>query len=287
MLLLSKCRWPVFALAIVAGCGSPQGAAFSPVREAAGTAVEAAGEGQAEGAKRQIIYRATIVLSVPDFGEAEKQLAGLVKTSGGFVAQFREDRPYGSQRGGHWTVRVPVDRFQRFVDDVGKLGVAESREVQSEDITEEYVDLTARLKNKERLEERLLELVANRSDEIKDVIALEAELNRVREEIERLQGRLRYLSDRVQLSTVTITAYERQHYRPPESTLTGRVAQTFALSLESLQQVGEGLLLAAVALAPWVFVLAVATLPAVWGLRRAIKRKRRAGAVVAEAIGPA
>jgi uncharacterized coiled-coil protein SlyX len=282
--------WWVAALplVVVLGCSaSPSYQETAAVSESAGEPDEILmGEGDSEPsskAQRQIIYRATLVLNVQNFADTERKIAALVKTTGGFVAQFREDRPYGAQRGGHWTVRIPVDQFQSFVDQAGRLGVAESREVQSEDVTEEYVDLTARLKNKQQLEARLLELVAKRSDEIKDVIALEAELSRVREEIERMQGRLRYLNDRVQLTTVDITAHERLDFRPPESTLSGRVAQTLAVSLENLKLVGEGLLLALVALAPWLAVLAILMVPLILLLRR-WRRRRRNSVVTAEAV---
>lgn len=292
--------WFGFLLLLIVGCGgrqnssrsSPEAAgstadsSLAPMEGEAGEPAPADGSTPKPATPRQIIYRATLVLHVQNFADTERKIAGLVKTSGGFVAQFREDRPYGSQRGGHWTVRIPVDRFQPFVDEAGKLGVAESREVQSEDVTEEYVDLSARLKNKQQLETRLLELVAKRSDEIKDVIALEAELSRVREEIERMQGRLRYLNDRVQLTTVDITAYERLDYRPPESTFSGRVAQTLAVSLDNLKLVGEGLLLAIVALAPWLAVLLIALLPPIWLVRRLLRR-RRATPIAAQVIGSA
>jgi hypothetical protein len=296
--LIHPGRYGLILLLLVAGCGGPQYSSRSSPEAAGavpdsssapleGEASEPAPEDGSTPAKpatsRQIIYRATLVLHVQNFADTERKIATLVKTSGGFVAQFREDRPYGSQRGGHWTVRIPVDRFQPFVDEVGQLGVAESREVQSEDVTEEYVDLTARLKNKQQLETRLLELVAKRSDEIKDVIALEAELSRVREEIERMQGRLRYLNDRVQLTTVDITAYERLDYRPPESTFSGRVAQTLAVSLDNLKLVGEGLLLVIVAVAPWLAVLAIAMLPTIWLLRRLLRRRNTP--VAAQVVG--
>jgi uncharacterized coiled-coil protein SlyX len=286
-------------LLVVLGCGGPQNySASSPGAIESSRDSSGAPEGEAAGAEtppagstppaakapRQIIYRATLVLNVQNFVDTERKIAALVKTTGGFVAQFREDRPYGAQRGGHWTVRIPVDQFQPFVDQAGKLGVAESREVQSEDVTEEYVDLSARLKNKQQLEARLLELVAKRGDEIKDVIALEAELSRVREEIERMQGRLRYLNDRVQLTTVDITAYERLDYRPPESTFSGRVAQTLAVSLDNLKLVGEALLLSLVAVAPWLAVLAVLLLPPILLLRRLVRRPRPP-VVTAEAVG--
>jgi hypothetical protein len=222
---------------------------------------------------RQIIYRANIDLRVPDFGAVDKKIQVLLKESGGYLAQFREDRPYGAIRGGHWTLRVPADRFDQLLDDIASLGVAERREVQADDVTEEYVDLTARLKNKQQLESRLLELVAKRGDEIKDVLAIETELSRVREEIERLQGRLRYLSDRVALTTIEVMAYERHDYRPVEATLIGRIEHTFRASLAGLAQCAEALLLAAVALLPWLVVLAVAAAPLIIWIRRSLRRK--------------
>jgi hypothetical protein len=223
-------------------------------------------------ATRQIIYRATLVLHVEDFSATEAKIKSLIQTSGGYVAQFREDRPYGAQRGGHWTVRIPVPQFHRFVEETGRLGISQRREIQADDVTEEYVDLEARLKNKQQLEARLLELVAKRTDEIKEVIAVEAELSRVREEIERMQGRLRYLADRVAMTSVDITAYERRDYRPPEATFAGRIQRTFSRSLDALGELAQTFVLVLVGITPWLVVLLLLAAPLVWWLRRRIKR---------------
>jgi uncharacterized coiled-coil protein SlyX len=198
----------------------------------------------------------------------------LIQASGGYVAQFREDRPYGAQRGGHWTLRVPVPQFNRLVEEAGRLGVADRREITAEDVSEEYVDLEARLKNKQQLESRLLELVAKRTDEIKDVIAVEAELSRVREEIERMQGRLRFLTDRVKLTTVDITAYERRDYRPSEATFAGRIEHTFRQSLGLMRDFAEAWVLVVVGLAPWLLLAAVVLGPVIWYARRRMKLAR-------------
>ena len=275
-------RYLVASLGIVClvGCGAEPGLKdyagaqskpASPVAKTSdsGRAPTAAKAGQ------QIIYRATLLLHVEDFGAAERKIAAMIQESGGYLAQFREDRPYGAQRGGKWTVRIPTSEFDRFLNETAKLGIAEQREVHADDVTEEYVDLTARLKNKEQLESRLLELVANRTDEIKDVLAIETELSRVREEIERMQGRLRYLTDRVALTTVEITAYERHNYTPPEApTFAGKIATTFGDSLASLRRFAEGWVLVLVALGPWLVVLAMIFGPLVWYARRRLRRMR-------------
>ena len=128
--------------------------------------------------------------------------------------------------------------------------------------------------------------MAKRGDEIKDVLALEAELARVREEIERMQGRLRYLTDRVALTTVEITAYERLGYQPPlATTFAGRISRTFWDSVGELRACCEALVLVVVGLAPWLaaWALAICLLlgPLVWWARR---RGRRAVVVSLGAV---
>jgi hypothetical protein len=292
---MSRRWWLALIPCLLLGCGAqaPNSSvtAYSPTAgdAASDAGVPKPGEKNAEDvslptAGRQIVYRATIVLDVKDFSQTEQQVAALIKDTGGFVAQFREERPYGAQRGGRWTIRVPVPHFDKFVEEAGKLGVASSRNIASEDVTEEFVDLTARLKNKQQLEARLLELVAKRRDEIKDLLALEAELSRVREEIERMQGRLRYLTDRVALTTVELAAYERQDYQPPEApTFAAQISQTFFDSLDALRKVGEALVLVVVALTPWLVVFLVITVPLAWFLWR-VTRRRPAQVVTATAV---
>jgi uncharacterized coiled-coil protein SlyX len=230
-------------------------------------------------AGRQVIYRAAVNLNVKSFAETDRRIGALVNESGGYVSQFSEDRSYGTQRGGRWTIRVPVAKFTWLLDQVGQLGVAERRDVQSQDVSEEYVDLESRLKNKQTLESRLLELVAKRGDEIKDVLALESELSRVREEIEKIQGRLRYLTDRVALTTIEISAYERLDYEPPEATFGQRIASTFTGSLDHLRQFGQAVVLVLTALAPWVVAAAILGLPVVLAIRW--RRRARSTAVTA------
>ncbi len=228
-----------------------------------------------ETAGRQVIYRASISLHVDSFAKTDEKIATLVKDSGGYISQSGEDRSYGMQRGGRWTVRVPVDKFFAFLESVGQLGITERRDVQSQDVYEEFVDVEARLKNKQALESRLLELVAKRGDEIKDVLALETELSRVREEIERMQGRLRYLNDRVTLTSVEITASERTDYQPPQATLAARVRSTFWLSIDNLRQFAEELVIALTGIAPWAVVGAVLLLPLAALIRHYWRRWRR------------
>jgi acetolactate synthase regulatory subunit len=105
-------------------------------------------------------------------------------------------------------LRVPSQRFDEAVNGLSPIGKVESVNVSVEDVGEEYVDMQARMANARRLEERLVELLATRTGKLSDVLSVERELARVREEIERYEGRLRYLRTRASVSTLNIAMHE-------------------------------------------------------------------------------
>jgi hypothetical protein len=102
---------------------------------------------------------------------------------------------------------------------------------------------------------------------------VESELGRVREEIERMEGRMRFLTDRVMLTTVTITAREQQNYVPAQApSFTTDIKQTWTRSFRELQRFGRACALFVVSLAPWLPLLALLTAPLVWLATRWKKR---------------
>jgi hypothetical protein len=105
-------------------------------------------------------------------------------------------------------VKVPAARFDDLVAGLRPLGRVESVNVTAEDVGEEFVDVTARITNASRLEERLIDLLATRTGKLQDVLNVERELARVREEIERHEGRLRFLKTRAALSTLSVSIHE-------------------------------------------------------------------------------
>jgi uncharacterized coiled-coil protein SlyX len=221
-------------------------------------------------ADRKVIYVADVTLVVMDFSKTEKELPALVVRFGGYLAEVSVDQSRGEHRGGRWVARVPAEKFEGFLDDLAKLGVPEARHQTAQDVSEEYVDMEARIKNTKRLEDRILKLVDERTGNIREITELEQQLSRVREEIERMEGRLRYLANRAALTSVTITAREEHNYKPPETpTFATRVSASWSDSLMALQDSGERFSIAAVAAAPWIGVWGVILAPgAVWGLRR-------------------
>jgi hypothetical protein len=105
-------------------------------------------------------------------------------------------------------IKIPSTRYDQAVGSLSSIGKLETVNSTAQDVGEEFVDVTARVTNSRRLEERLLSLLANRTGKLDEVLRVERELARVREQIERYEGRLRYLSTRAAMSTLTITVHE-------------------------------------------------------------------------------
>jgi hypothetical protein len=170
---------------------------------------------------------------------------------------------------------VPVEKFDSFVTNAKGLGELVRAGTSSEDVSEEYFDVDARVRNKTKEEERLLKLLEDRPGKLDDVLIVERELSRVREEIERLQGRLRLLADLTSLTTISLSIQEIRDYVPAQAPTFGtRVGRAFGGSISSLQLIGENLLIAAAAFVPWLPIVALLTAIGYWVLRKVLRWTR-------------
>ena len=231
--------------------------------------------GRPEGVKPKIIYTATLRIVTENLSDAEAALPGLVERFGGYVARADVDRSSGRFPRGSWTVRVPVANYDAFLAGADGLGVVEEKDETATDVTAEFVDVEARLASRRKLETRLLELLEDRAAELKDVLETERELARVREEIETAEGRLRYLSNQTAFSTVTLNVRQEREYVPPaEPTFGGKIAATWDRSLTNLAAFARGLVLFAVAAAPFVVVFLLPPAALVWVLIRRRRARR-------------
>ena len=208
---------------------------------------------------RKIIYSATLDLVVEDFAGMPEKVSALVKKFDAYVANSNLSGSAGGTRRGTWKIRVPVARFEDFAAAAKDLGELVNAGTSSNDVSEEYYDVEARIRNKTKEEERLLKLLEERPGKLEDVIAIERELSRVREELERIQGRMRMLADLTSLTTADLTITEIHNYKPEDApTLATRARRSFDLSLSALSSTGANTVVAAVAVVPWLPVLAVA-----------------------------
>jgi hypothetical protein len=236
---------------------------------------------------RKIIYTATIDLNVTDFPKAVLTLESLVKSEKGYLAQSEVQGTPGSPQSGRWQCRVPVDRFEPFRQAVEKLGELQKSLSQADDVSEEYYDLEARIKNKKVEEARLLKHLEESTAKLKDTLEVERELSRVREEIERQEGRIRLLSNLSTMTTVTVTMHALTHFTPPsEPTFQASISRTFSDSVARLVDFGKAVVLAIVAITPWIPLLVLGAL-LLWLVLYLLVRRVRALIVRGRAVQPA
>lgn len=190
------------------GIGSAPGAAPAPARKLAADSAPTVSEANKPTDARHIIRRAEVSLLVTSVPKAVEQVRSLAKTKGGYVSDESLDTTSGEVPNGSLTLRVPVARFDETLQAFSGLGEVQSRRLTAEDVTLEFVDTESRLRNLRREEEQFLKILS-RAGSIRDVLAVERELSRVRGEIEQTTGRLRQLSNLIDLATITVTLTAR------------------------------------------------------------------------------
>jgi hypothetical protein len=227
---------------------------------------------------RKIIYDAQVTLIVESVDPVTKKVAALVEAAHGYIAELDAAGSPGSQRSMHWKIRVPVERFEPFVESIIALGELERNNRTSQDITEQYYDLEARIKNKKLEEQTLNKILQERSGKLEDVLKIEIELSRVRGEIEQLEGKIRVLENLSALATLTLNVRERDKYAPPAPVVADfstQIARTWDSSILGLVNQAKSLVLWAVSWAIWVPFMLVSGFLAWILLRSLIGRFKR------------
>jgi Domain of unknown function (DUF4349) len=157
---------------------------------------------------RLIVRTGQAVIEVDSLEPAIAELRRIAQRVGGFVADATVQSGRNQLRSATLQLKVPTAGFDDLTLALRPLGRLQSVNVSAEDVSEEFVDVTARVANSRRLEDRLVELLRTRTGRLQDVLTVEHELAQVREEIERMEGRLRFLKASAQLSTLAVSLSE-------------------------------------------------------------------------------
>ncbi len=222
----------------------PGGRAGAPAPQLAPAAPESGPGGSSIfGEDRLIIFTANVAIRVEDVPSSVDALIRIADQYRGYVAGSNFSEGGGSPFA-NVTLKVPAENFQAALDTI--RGIAErvlSVSVNSEDVTEEFTDLDARLRSLKATEEQLIALL-NRADTIEDILKVRQQLTQVRVDIERIEGRLNYLERRAELATITVSLSER-----PDGIVAQTdweplriVAEAWAESIEFLQTIATGLI---------------------------------------------
>ena len=161
--------------------------------------------------QRRTISRASVTVEVEEVQPAVERVNAIADSYGGFVEQLSSSGSGPAMRA-DLTVRVLQENFTSAVLEIQNLGEVQDLNLGQEDVTEQFIDLEARLKSAQREEESLLSLL-DQASSIEHVLTIERELSRVRSQIERLQGQLNHLQQRADLATIHVSLF------PPEERL--------------------------------------------------------------------
>jgi hypothetical protein len=157
---------------------------------------------------QMIIRTGQVSVEVDSLEKAIAQVTDLAIKAGGYVANSSISSGANSARTATIEVKLPSDRYSGTLDGMKQIGLVRSAATTTQDVGEEFVDVSARMSNARRLEERLISVLANKTGKLQDILEVERELARVREEIERYEGRIRYLKAQVSMSTLVVTVFE-------------------------------------------------------------------------------
>jgi len=160
-------------------------------------------------ARNPMIARTTqLTIAVKDFAKTRPIVDEILKRHGGYLGQSNISSPVDSGPVLEAMLRVPSDQLDTAMAELKALGRVESESQTGEEITQQYVDLEARLSNARNSEKRLTDLLRERTGKLADVLAVEKEIERVRGEIERMEAERKNFANRVDFATLNIKLFE-------------------------------------------------------------------------------
>ena len=165
-------------------------------------------------ANRKLIRNATVDLEIVSFDDALQKITAFANEDRGYIATTRSEKQANGKLKGEIVVKVAPENLDRFLQKIRGLGELKNQTLGTEDVTKAYFDTDSRLKNARVMEQRLIEMLKKKSDDINDLLQVEKELGRVREQIEQMQGELKFWDSQVQFATVTISLAEKDMEEP-------------------------------------------------------------------------
>jgi len=223
---------------------------------------------------RHLIKNAVVTIETDDPETAAATITNTATDAGGYTGDLHESTDTLGRRTITMAIRIPSHRFDNVILDLTTLGKILHKQITTQDVTEEFVDTEARSRNLKASEERIIEHLG-RAGTLDDILSVERELTRVRQQIEQLDGRLRFLSDRVAYSTLDITLRETPAVEPLLPAQTYSPGQTFSEATRALAGLAQRCVVVLIWLGVWTPVWIAAALIA-FTVRRRITRRATA-----------
>ncbi len=165
-------------------------------------------------ANRKLIRNATVELEIVSFDDAVQKITAFASEEHGYVATTSSQKQANGKLRGEVVIKVLPENLDRFLQKIRGLGELKNQTLGTEDVTKAYFDTDARLKNARVMEQRLIDMLKTKTGKVSDLLQVEKELGRVREDTEKMQGELKYWDSQVQFATVTISLTEKDMEEP-------------------------------------------------------------------------
>jgi hypothetical protein len=159
------------------------------------------------GIETKIIKTALATIEVKDVTASADALKALAVQKGGYLSSSNIQKGYNNRLSATVIIRIPQSEFEGVMESVKSVGTVKSVSTQGEDVTEEYVDLVARKTAYQNQLEAYNRIMA-KGDTVEDILKVQQQIERVQVELDRIEGRMRYLNNRIDLSTITVTLQE-------------------------------------------------------------------------------
>lgn len=201
-------RHTLFALLVVLGSCDRASSPMAPASEAisGGFILPPDSGALTPAAERKVVRTGELQFRVTDLANARATLLDSATAHGGYVAGDASDELPHALRS-VLRLRIPAGRLDPFLVAIEQIGALELRRLDAADVSEQWVDLEARLTAKARIEQRYLEVIARAAD-VTEVLAVEGERGKVRADVESMQARMRVLGDQVAMSTLIVTCLQ-------------------------------------------------------------------------------
>ncbi len=226
----------------------------------------------------RVIQTASLSLSVPrnEFDKVIDQARLLATSSGGFVVESSASQSGDEARlvTGSLVIRVPEQSYARVMERLSGLGRVEGREEAGQDVSQEFVDLEARVRHLEAVEAQLLSLLDD-TNTVSEALTVQSQLNQVQLDLEQARGRLQYLDDQVAFATISLDVRERQVVAASADGGPWSIVDAWGTAAHGFVTVVGWILVAAATIAPVVILLVLAFLAARFAYRRGVPSVKR------------
>ena len=233
--------------------------------------------------QRSIIYRGSVSVRVKDVNAAAGQTSGIATTAGGFVSSDNRNSSSGAGTA-TMELRVPAEKFSTVVDQLAKLGTEEQRQINTEDVTEQTIDLDARIATQQARVDSGRKLLAQ-AKTLNDLVMLEREVATRESDLASLQAKKRRLADLTALSTISVTFLDPQADVVQEEDAGGFLGGLKA-GWKALLASLTAVLTVVGALLPWLLILGLPGWAIFMAFRRYSRGRRAAATAPALAAAP-